>query len=70
MMRVIDCLIPAFFYLSASVVNTAMPLLIWPEALITGADYALSFSEPSTFYRAFKRWAGLTPAVFRNTCAH
>ncbi|WP_010489578.1 AraC family transcriptional regulator [Pseudomonas sp. S9] len=24
------------------------------------------FSEPSTFYRAFKRWVGLTPVEFRN----
>ncbi len=25
----------------------------------------LGFSEPSTFYRAFRRWAGTTPALYR-----
>jgi AraC-like DNA-binding protein len=25
----------------------------------------LGFTEPSTFYRAFKRWSGTTPALFR-----
>ena len=25
----------------------------------------LGFTEPSTFYRAFKRWEGTTPAVYR-----
>jgi AraC-like DNA-binding protein len=25
----------------------------------------LGFTEPSTFYRAFKRWSGTTPAAYR-----
>jgi AraC-like DNA-binding protein len=25
----------------------------------------LGFTEPSTFYRAFKRWSGTTPALYR-----
>jgi AraC-like DNA-binding protein len=27
----------------------------------------LGFSEPSTFYRAFRRWTGATPAHFRRS---
>ena len=29
--------------------------------------YLTGFSEPSTFYRAFKRWEGLTPIEYRKT---
>lgn len=29
----------------------------------------LGFSESSTFYRAFKRWQGLTPGEYRQQCA-
>lgn len=42
------------------------------ERLLTDASlavaeiaYLLGFSEPSAFHRAFKRWAGVTPQVFR-----
>jgi len=28
--------------------------------------YLTGFSEPSTFYRAFKRWEGITPIEYRN----
>ncbi|HVT36511.1 MAG TPA: AraC family transcriptional regulator, partial [Nevskiaceae bacterium] len=27
--------------------------------------YLTGFSEPSTFYRAFKRWSGMTPVQYR-----
>jgi AraC-like DNA-binding protein len=29
--------------------------------------YLTGFSEPSTFYRAFKRWSGVTPVQFRES---
>ena len=28
--------------------------------------YLTGFSEPSTFYRAFKRWTQITPIEYRN----
>ncbi|MDF1763020.1 MAG: AraC family transcriptional regulator, partial [Oleibacter sp.] len=29
--------------------------------------YLTGFSEPSTFYRAFKRWTQQTPVEYRNS---
>jgi AraC-like DNA-binding protein len=31
--------------------------------------FVLGFSQPSAFYRAFKRWMGLTPTEFRESTA-
>jgi AraC-like DNA-binding protein len=36
-----------------------------PES-IDNIVYLTGFSEPSTFYRAFKRWSGLTPVQYRD----
>jgi AraC-like DNA-binding protein len=35
-----------------------------PGVSIKEAAYALGFSEPSAFYRAFKRWSGQTPQEY------
>ena len=48
----------------------ALTLLRDASIPITEAAYELGFSEPSTFYRAFKRWTGETPAGYRKTFAH
>jgi AraC-like DNA-binding protein len=36
-----------------------------PDADVTQVAIRLGFADPSTFYRAFKRWTGLTPAQFQ-----
>lgn len=38
-----------------------------PAVTINDAAYRTGFSESSTFYRAFKRWTGNTPANYRRT---
>jgi AraC-like DNA-binding protein len=43
----------------------AMRYLREPEMAICEVAYRLSFSESSSFHRAFKRWTGLTPKEFR-----
>lgn len=43
----------------------ARRLLAKTEEPIENIVYLTGFSEPSTFYRAFKRWSGLTPVQFR-----
>ncbi len=41
----------------------ALQLLEEPEINVTEASYRLGFSEPSAFFRAFRRWTGTTPAA-------
>lgn len=45
--------------------NLARRLLLETEESIENVVYLTGFSEPSTFYRAFKRWFEDTPAGFR-----
>lgn len=43
----------------------AKRLLAGTEENIDEIVYLTGFSEPSTFYRAFKRWVGMTPIEYR-----
>lgn len=43
----------------------ARHLLGRTDERIENIVYLTGFSEPSTFYRAFKRWSGLTPVQYR-----
>jgi AraC-like DNA-binding protein len=45
----------------------ARKLLARTEEPIDNIVYLTGFSEPSTFYRAFKRWCGMTPVQYRET---
>lgn len=44
----------------------ARRLLAHTTETIDNVVYLTGFSEPSTFYRAFKRWSGLTPVQYRD----
>jgi AraC-like DNA-binding protein len=41
-----------------------------PGVSIKEAAYALGFSEPSAFFRAFKRWSGQTPLEYLRQLQH
>lgn len=47
--------------------NLAKKLLARTDETIDEIVYLTGFSEPSTFYRAFKRWVGLTPVEYRKS---
>jgi AraC-like DNA-binding protein len=40
-------------------------LLVDPRCSIKEVAMAVGFSDPSSFHRAFQRWAGMTPAKYR-----
>ncbi|WP_417348857.1 AraC family transcriptional regulator ligand-binding domain-containing protein [Ferrimonas sp.] len=43
----------------------AVRLLLGSELSISDVALRLGYSEPSVFYRSFRRWVGVTPAEFR-----
>ena len=45
--------------------DRAKRLLAGTDESIDEIVYLTGFSEPSTFYRAFKRWVGMTPIEYR-----
>jgi AraC-like DNA-binding protein len=47
--------------------RSALTLLQDPELSSSEVGSVLGFSEPSTFYRAFKRWEGQTPGKYRQS---
>jgi AraC-like DNA-binding protein len=47
----------------------ARRLLRTTQEPIENIVYLTGFSEPSTFYRAFRRWAGMTPVQYRERSA-
>ncbi len=47
--------------------NLARRLLAKTNETIDEIVYLTGFSEPSTFYRAFKRWSGMTPIEYRKS---
>ena len=47
----------------------AIQLLAREETSIVEVAYEVGFAQLQAFYRAFARWTGTTPAVFRTTSA-
>lgn len=50
--------------------SLAMEYLANPNMLIEDIAYSLNFNDTSSFYRAFKRWTGLTPSEQRKNLKH
>lgn len=46
-------------------VSTAKRMLEQPNSSIQETAYAMGFAAPTAFYRAFKRWTGLTPRQYQ-----
>jgi AraC-like DNA-binding protein len=45
--------------------DLALELLSTPELLIADIAERTGFTEPAAFSRAFKKWAGISPAQYR-----
>lgn len=45
--------------------DTAIHLLLKPELSLEDVAQQVGFSETSTFHRAFKKWTGVTPGLYR-----
>jgi AraC-like DNA-binding protein len=45
--------------------DTAIHLLLKPELPLEDVAQQIGFSETSTFHRAFKKWTGVTPGLYR-----
>lgn len=45
--------------------DTAIHLLLKPELSLEDVSEQVGFSETSTFHRAFKKWTGVTPGLYR-----
>ncbi|MGH7820591.1 MAG: helix-turn-helix domain-containing protein, partial [Candidatus Binatia bacterium] len=47
----------------------ALRFLTDPRLSATEVAFLTGFSDPSAFYRAFRRWTGTTPAGYRQALA-
>ena len=45
--------------------DAAIHLLLNPELTLEDVAQQVGFSETSTFHRAFKKWTGVTPGLYR-----
>jgi AraC-like DNA-binding protein len=45
--------------------EAALRYLAEPQLTVSEIAFALGFAEPGAFHRAFRRWTGQPPAVFR-----
>jgi AraC-like DNA-binding protein len=39
--------------------------LVYTDVSLTEISFALGFSSPAVFHRAFRHWTGITPGVYR-----
>ncbi len=45
--------------------DAAIHLLLNPDLTLEDVAQQVGFSETSTFHRAFKKWTGVTPGLYR-----